>query len=78
MFTVNTVSYQSTVTCFFYCRVFQNRVAEKDPKTIAEFKEILVDCWWKDISQEYIQRLYHSMPRRIAEMLGVDGKMTKY
>lgn len=57
---------------------FQNRVAEKDPKTIAEFKEILVDCWWKDISQEYIQRLYHSMPRRIAEMLGVDGKMTKY
>ena len=57
---------------------FQNRVVEHDPKTFAEFKEILVDSWWNDISQEYIQTLYEGMPRRLQAVIDNDGGMTKY
>ena len=57
---------------------FQNKVVDGDPKTFDEFKNILVDCWWQDISQEYIRNLYASMPRRIEAVLSADGKMTKY
>jgi hypothetical protein len=57
---------------------FQNRVVEHLPQTFEEFEEILVDSWWHDISQEYIQKLYDSMPRRIEMLISVDGKPTKY
>ena len=56
---------------------FQNKVVEHSPDSFDNFKDLLVDVWW-DISQEYIQNLYASMPRRVAAVLACDGKMTKY
>lgn len=57
---------------------FQNAMVEHDPKSFDSFKNVLVDSWWSDISQGYIQNLYKSMPRRVQAVLDADGKMTKY
>ena len=57
---------------------FQNKVVDSEPQSFDEFKEILVDCWWNDISQEHIQNLYASMPRRIQAVIENNGGMTKY
>ena len=56
---------------------FQNAVVEKDPKTVASFKETLEKVWWK-IPQDYIRNLYGSMGRRCEAVIAAEGKMTKY
>ena len=33
---------------------------------------------WENLSVDYIQGLYHSIPKRLRKVLKVKGKMTKY
>ena len=56
---------------------FQNAVIEHEPKTLEEFRGLLVDVWWNDIPQAYIQKLYASMPRRMNAVINADGRVTK-
>ena len=56
---------------------FHDAVAHADPKTTAEFRNLLHDKWW-GIPQDYIRNLYHSMPNRLRLVIEGGGKMTKY
>jgi hypothetical protein len=33
---------------------------------------------WENLSVDYIEGLYHSIPKRLRKVLKVKGKMTKY
>ena len=45
--------------------------------TAAELSAAIRDIW-ENFSVDYIQGLYHSIPKRLRKVLKVKGEMTKY
>ena len=58
--------------------IFQNAVAKHQPKTTDQFRRLLTNVWWYEISQDYIRDLFDSMPRRVHAVIQREGKMSKY
>ena len=59
---------------------FQNAVAEKQPKTVEQFKTLLTKVWWDKVlvPQDHIRNLYHCIPERLVEVVAGGGAMTRY
>ena len=47
------------------------------PKNLDELK-VLIQRFWDELTVEYIQKLYATMPKRLAELKRVRGKNTKF
>ena len=58
--------------------IFQNAVAKHQTKTTDQFRRLLANVWWYEISQDYIRDLFDSMPRRVHAVIQREGKMSKY
>ncbi len=58
--------------------VLKDKVAEKQPTSIDNFKSAIAEVWVKEITQEYCQNLVHSMPRQIKAVIANKGGNTKY
>lgn len=50
---------------------------EKRPKSIHELWEVILEEWER-VPPDFLQRLYESMPRRVAAVLKAKGGQTKY
>ena len=54
------------------------KISEKKiPKNKTELKKLIRQCW-RDISSDYIIKLYASMKRRCQEVINNNGYSTKY
>ena len=40
--------------------------------------KLLESVWWHEIDQNYIRKLYDSMPRRLDTVIDLDGRLSKY
>ena len=58
--------------------LMKSKIAEKKPTTKRELQALIVRVWHHELSQEYIQSLIHSMPRRCLEVVRARGGITKY
>ena len=55
-----------------------NPLTSAGTKTTAAFKEFLRKLWWKEIEQDLIRNLFHSMPARARAVIAEKGHMTRY
>jgi hypothetical protein len=57
---------------------FKNWLTAKraSPKNLDELK--LIQQFWDQLTVEYIQKLYDTMPKRLAELKRVRGKNTRF
>ena len=53
-------------------------IREKRRKSLKEMKKIIEAVWNEEINKSYFQRLIHSMPKRIAEVIRRRVCSTKY
>jgi len=58
--------------------VIKRKVRAKNPKTVDELKQAIVQVWVRDITPDYCRKLVHSMPKRISEVKKNHGFPTKY
>lgn len=58
--------------------IVKKQVAEKKPKNKTDLDNIIMDTWHNDISEELLQTLVTSMPRRIKAVIKAKGGATKY
>ena len=56
----------------------KNKVSEKQPLSGVELVKAIKEVWVKEISKEYCQSLFESMPRRIKAVIKNRGGHTKY
>lgn len=54
------------------------RLRREKPSTVEELKEKIEKIWYDEISIEFIENLYQSMPRRIAAVIKAKGGASKY
>lgn len=56
----------------------KRKIAQKRPKTKAEFKLAIDQSWKNDITTDYCRNLIKSMPDRIRAVMKARGGPTKY
>lgn len=54
------------------------KVQKKKPQNLQDLQKIIENIWYDDINEEYLNKLYESMPRRIEAIIKVKGGSTKY
>ncbi len=57
--------------------IFKKRIRDRAPKDLEQLKSYAFQEW-TNISQDLIQKLYRSMPKRLKEVIKAQGKNTKY
>jgi hypothetical protein len=56
----------------------KNKLQAEDISSVPKLKEALIKMWTQDITLEYLSTLSRSMARRLKEVIGCKGDMTKY
>ncbi len=57
--------------------VFKEQVERLNPETAEELEEVM-RVEWESFSSEYLTKLAHSMPERLAEVIANNGHKTHY
>jgi transposase len=58
--------------------ILKRKVRARNPKTLWELENTIMEAWEKDISPDIIKNLFNSMPRRIKAVIKSKGGITKY
>lgn len=54
------------------------KIRQKKPKSLLELMKTIEKVWFEEITAEYLEALYDSMPNRIKCVIKAKGGTTKY
>jgi len=51
----------------------KRKIREKEPRSLNDLKKTIEEVWFTDISRDYLQALYDSMPGRLKDVIRAKG-----
>jgi len=52
----------------------KRKIREKEPRSLNDLKKTIEEVWFTDISRDYLQALYDSMPGRLKDVIRAKGR----